>query len=52
MKNAGVITVPGSAFGSCGEGYLRFVFANSDENLKETVRRIKEYVEKAYPDMK
>ena len=35
MKNAGVITVPGSAFGSCGEGYLRFVFANSDENLKE-----------------
>lgn len=50
--NAGVVTVPGSAFGACGEGYLRLVFANSDENLKEAVRRIGAYVSKAYPDMK
>ena len=45
------MTVPGSAFGKMGEGYLRMVFANSDENLKEAVRRIRAYVEKAYPDI-
>lgn len=52
VREAEVVTVPGSAFGEMGEGYLRLVFANSDENLKEAVRRIKAYVEKAYPDMK
>ena len=51
IRNAGAVTVPGSAFGKMGEGYLRMVFANSDENLKEAVRRIRAYVEKAYPDI-
>ena len=51
LKNAGVVTVPGSAFGDMGEGYLRLVFANSDENLKEAVRRIADYVAEIYPDM-
>ena len=49
--NTQVVAVPGSAFGSMGEGYMRFVFANSDENLLEAVRRIKEYVVKAYPHL-
>lgn len=48
VTGAKVVTVPGSAFGSMGEGYLRLVFANSDENLKEAVRRIDEYVRKTY----
>lgn len=52
VEHARVVTVPGSAFGEMGEGHLRLVFANSDENLKEAVRRIDEYVRKAYPDMK
>ena len=52
LVGAGVVTVPGSAFGACGEGYLRLVFANSDENLKEAVHRIDAYVRRAYPDMK
>ena len=52
LKNAGVVVVPGDAFGAMGEGYIRLVFANSDENLKEAVRRIDAYVRKAYPDMK
>jgi len=52
LKHAGVVVVPGSAFGAMGEGYLRLVFANSDENLKEAVRRIASYVAKVYPDMK
>lgn len=52
LENAGVVTVPGSAFGSMGEGHLRLVFANSEENLREAVRRIKDYIDRAYPDMK
>lgn len=52
IRGAQVICVPGNAFGNCGEGYLRMVFANSDESLKEAVRRIYEYVKKTYPDMK
>lgn len=48
VKEAGVVAVPGSAFGKMGEGYMRFVFANSDENLKEAVRRISEHVKKKY----
>lgn len=48
IKNARVVTVPGSSFGKMGEGHLRFVFANSDENLAEAVRRIKEYVIREY----
>ncbi len=46
LREAKVAGVPGSAFGEMGEGYMRFSFANSDENLKEAIRRIKEYVEK------
>lgn len=52
VREARVVVVPGSAFGAMGEGYLRFVFANSDENLKEAVRRIDTYIRKAYPNLK
>lgn len=48
LREAKVVVVPGSAFGEMGEGYLRLVFANSDENLKEAVRRIDEYIRKTY----
>lgn len=48
LREARVITVPGSAFGTMGEGYLRLSFANSDENLREAVRRIAEHVKKRY----
>jgi aminotransferase len=52
VEKARVVVVPGSAFGECGEGHIRLVFANSDENLKEAVKRIAEYVEKYHPDVK
>jgi aminotransferase len=48
LKEAKVVGVPGSAFGSMGEGYLRFSFANSDENLKEAILRISDYIKKKY----
>ncbi|KOY80279.1 pyridoxal phosphate-dependent aminotransferase [Lysinibacillus macroides] len=48
LKGAKVAVTPGSAFGKMGEGYLRFSFANSDENLIEAVNRIKNYVKENY----
>lgn len=51
VEKARVVTVPGSAFGEMGEGYLRLVFANSDENLKEALRRIEEFVKIHYPEI-
>lgn len=44
ITKAGVVIVPGTAFGNEGEGYIRIVFANSDENLLEALRRIDNYV--------
>lgn len=41
MLDAGVITVPGSAFGEEGEGYLRVSFCAGEDRLAEGVRRMK-----------
>ncbi len=38
----GVATLSGSSFGTAGEGYLRLSYANSQENLREALRRIGE----------
>jgi len=45
LEKANIITIPGSAFGPHGEGYLRISYTNSEENLKEAVKRIKKYIE-------
>lgn len=39
-----VAVVPGTAFGSCGEGYIRACYATSMDGIKEATRRIKEFV--------
>ena len=41
-----VAVVPGTAFGSCGEGYLRISYAYSIDNLKEAISRIDNFVRK------
>lgn len=41
MQRTGVIVVPGTAFGACGEGHVRMALVQSDERLKEVVKRIK-----------
>ncbi len=41
LEEAGVAGLDGAAFGVYGEGYLRFSYANSLENLMEAVERIK-----------
>lgn len=44
LKEAGVLTVAGSAFGGLGEGYLRMCFASSDDNIVTACERIKDYL--------
>ncbi len=40
LEEAHVATVPGSAFGSEGEGYLRIAYANSSENIQNALERV------------
>jgi aspartate aminotransferase len=44
LREAGVACLNGAAFGEFGDGYLRFSYAASYENLMEAVRRIGEFV--------
>ena len=41
LEEAGVATVSGTSFGAWGEGYLRFSYANSAENILEAMKRIR-----------
>ena len=41
-----VAVVPGTAFGDCGEGYLRISYAYSIEELKEAFGRIQHFIER------
>lgn len=40
LYEAGVACLGGSSFGEAGEGYIRFSYANSKENIKEAMSRI------------
>ena len=42
MEKSGVIVVPGTAFGSLGEGYVRFALVYPVEVIKEAVKAIDE----------
>lgn len=42
LHEAGVAACPGSFFGKYGEGYVRFCFANSSENIKKGMDRLQE----------
>ena len=42
LYDAGVCGLAGTAFGRHGEGYLRFSYANSRENIGRAVERIGE----------
>lgn len=41
-----VAVVPGTAFGECGEGFVRISYAYSLENLKEALSRIENFIKK------
>jgi aspartate aminotransferase len=46
LNEAGVACLSGTAFGEAGEGYLRFSYANSLENIQKALVRIRAAVEK------
>ena len=47
LNEAGVACLSGSSFGALGEGYLRFSYANSIENIREGIRRVRECLQPA-----
>ncbi len=52
LKEEKVAVVPGTAFGDCGEGYLRISYAASLENLQIAMDRLKGFVEKLREEKK
>ena len=46
LDEENVAVVPGSAFGECGEGFVRCAYATSMDNLKEALARISRFVGK------
>ena len=43
LEELKIATVAGTSFGQYGEGYIRFSYANSEENINEALSRIHEY---------
>ncbi len=41
-----VAAVPGTAFGACGEGFLRVSYAYSLDDLREAIARLGRFVER------
>lgn len=41
-----VLVIPGTAFGDCGEGYIRATYANSMENIIEAMKRVQKFMNK------
>lgn len=46
LEEEKVAVVPGSAFGDCGEGYLRVSYAYSLEDLKEAIGRLGHFIDR------
>jgi aspartate aminotransferase len=44
LQEAHVATVPGSAFGACGEGRLRLCYSTSKENIVEAMARLEAFI--------
>lgn len=45
LENQRVAVVPGSAFGECGEGFLRISYAYSIEDLKKALSKIQKFID-------
>lgn len=47
LYSAGVVVIPGDAFGQEGEGYVRIALVQEEERLQEAVRRIGQFLREA-----
>lgn len=52
LEEEKVAVVPGTAFGDCGEGFLRISYAYSLDNLKLAIGRLKNFVERLREEQK
>ena len=46
LKEEKLAVVPGTAFGDCGEGYIRISYAYSLDNLKAAIERFERFISK------
>jgi len=46
LNEAGVACLSGTAFGAFGEGFIRFSYANSVDNIEEAMNRVKNAIER------
>ncbi len=44
LREEKVAIVPGTAFGDCGEGFVRCAYATSMDNLKEAMNRLRRFI--------
>lgn len=44
LNSQKLAVVPGTAFGDCGEGFIRISYAYSLENLKEAMDRMEAFI--------
>lgn len=52
LNDQKVAVVPGTAFGACGEGFLRISYAYSLDNLKEALDRMEHFIAKLRQERK
>lgn len=52
LQEEKVAVVPGTAFGECGEGYIRISYAYSLENLKLAIGRLADFVKRLKEEQK
>lgn len=50
LEEEKLAVVPGTAFGACGEGFLRLSYAYSIDNLKEAMERLERFVKRHAPE--
>jgi len=46
LRSEKVVVVPGTAFGPCGEGYIRCCYATAMSEIEEALVRIRRFVKK------
>jgi aspartate/methionine/tyrosine aminotransferase len=49
LEEAGVGLTPGREFGARAEGFLRFSYANSEENIQKALERLAEFIRRRAP---
>ncbi|TME14033.1 MAG: pyridoxal phosphate-dependent aminotransferase [Chloroflexi bacterium] len=47
LNQVGVAVLPGTAFGEGGRGYLRLAYTNSEDNIREALTRVGDFIAEA-----